>query len=116
MAPEDLAEADAQFFAAFQNEQAVAIGALKILSADHGELKSMHVHADLRGTGLADAMLKTLLTCAQGLGLTRISLETGSQPAFQAARAFYARHDFEKCAPFGSYELDPHSVFMTRSI
>ena len=103
MAPDDLAGANAQFFAAFQSGQAVAIGALKVLSPDQGELKSMHVRSDCRGTGLADAMLKTLLTCAQGLGLTRISLETGSQPAFEAARAFYVRHKFQECAPFGDY-------------
>lgn len=116
MEPDDLAEADAQFFAAFQNGQAVAIGALKILTSDHGELKSMHVRADFRGSGLADALLTTLLKCAQGLGLKRLSLETGSQPAFKAARSFYARHGFQECEPFVGYEMDEHSVFMTRRI
>jgi len=33
--------------------------------------------------------------------------------AFAAARALYARFGLEDCGPFGTYRLDPHSVFMT---
>ena len=111
-----LSEAGARFFAAFDGEDAVAIGALKILSEDHGELKSMHVRDDLRGAGLADAMLVRLIDAAAGAGLTRVSLETGSQEAFAPARAFYARNGFVFCAPFEGYVEDAASVFMTRAI
>ena len=43
----------------------------------------------------------------------RLSLETGSWPYFEAARAFYRRHGFVECPPFGDYNPDPNSVFMT---
>jgi putative acetyltransferase len=47
------------------------------------------------------------------MGLSRLSLETGSWPYFSAAREFYGRHGFVECPPFGSYLPDPNSVFMT---
>jgi putative acetyltransferase len=90
--------------------------ALKRLDAGHAELKSMRTAADLRGQGIAARMLAHVLGAARTAGHTRISLETGSQPFFAPARALYARHGFEDCAPFGSYTLDPASHFMTRTL
>ena len=110
----DLGDANAQFFAAFENGALAAIGALKVLSPLHGELKSMHVRSDCRRRGLADSMLDKLLMTARDLGLKRVSLETGSQDAFRPARAFYARRGFSECDPFEGYELDPNSIFLTR--
>lgn len=46
----------------------------------------------------------------------RLSLETGSQPAFAPARALYARFGFEPCGPFDAYTNDPNSFFMTRKL
>ncbi len=88
--------------------------ALKRLDAGHAELKSMRTAADLRGQGIAARMLAHALAEARAAGHARISLETGSQPFFAPARALYARHGFEDCAPFGSYGPDPASHFMTR--
>jgi putative acetyltransferase len=111
-----LTEADAQFFAAFESNQPVAMGALKILTKTHGELKSMHVRESHRGRGIADAMLHRLLTVAREAGLRKLSLETGSQKAFIPARSFYARHGFCECGPFEGYQTDPNSIFMTREL
>lgn len=116
MAAADMAEARVRFFAILDGGRAVAMGALKRLSGGQGEIKSMHVRDDLRGRGLADRILGQLLAAAAEEGLTRLSLETGSQPAFAAARAFYARHGFVPCAPFEGYREDPNSVFMTRPL
>lgn len=88
--------------------------ALKRLDAGHAELKSMRTAADLRGQGIAARMLAHALAEARAAGHARVSLETGSQPFFAPARALYARHGFEDCAPFGSYGPDPASHFMTR--
>ena len=112
----ELSEAGARFFAIFERGEAVAMGALKRLSNDHGELKSMHVRADRRGQGLADLMLARLLDAARDGGLSRVSLETGSQAAFGPARAFYGRNGFSTCRPFEGYVEDPNSVFMTRAL
>lgn len=92
------------------------MGALKTLGGGGGEVKSMHVAQEARGRGLADKILKGLLAEAANAGMSRVSLETGSQPPFAPARAFYARHGFAFCDPFEGYEDDPASVFMTRGI
>ena len=111
-----MAEAGVRFFAVIDKEVALAMGALKQLSASHGEVKSMHVRADRRSEGLADAILGHILDAAREAGLTQVSLETGSQEAFAPARAFYSRHGFALCPPFEGYTDDPNSVFMTRRV
>lgn len=108
-----MSEAGVRFFAAFEGDAAVAMGALKTLTGGDGELKSMHVLAERRGSGLAQQILNHLVEAARTSGMQRISLETGSQDVFAPARAFYARAGFTYCEPFEGYELDPHSVFMT---
>ena len=112
----NLAEAGVRFFVAFDGDDPVAMGALKRISNAHGELKSMHVLEERRGRGLADAILGRLLQEANQGGMTKVSLETGSQPSFAPARAFYTRHGFSFCLPFEGYVEDPHSVFMTRDL
>lgn len=114
MEPKDLAEADVRFFAVFDAGEPVAMGALKRLSGTGGELKSMHVREDRRGDGLADIVLAALIEAARDQDMTRLSLETGSQDAFKAARAFYQKNGFAVCPPFEGYVEDPASVFMTR--
>jgi putative acetyltransferase len=42
-----------------------------------------------------------------------LSLETGSWPYFQPARALYRSVGFVECPPFGEYAHDPNSVFMS---
>lgn len=79
----------------------------------HGEIKSMRTAAHARGRGVASALLDAVLAEARRREYTRISLETGPQDYFAPARRLYARHGFTECGPFGSYTLDPYSVFMT---
>jgi putative acetyltransferase len=79
----------------------------------HGEIKSMRTAAHARGRGVASALLDEVLAEARRREYTRVSLETGPQDYFASARRLYARHGFTECGPFGSYTLDPYSVFMT---
>lgn len=91
-------------------------GALNELTHDepgHGEIKSMRTAAQARGKGVASALLETVLAEARRRRYARVSLETGSQDYFAAARRLYARHGFTECGPFGDYTHDPYSVFMT---
>ncbi|MBN8746544.1 putative N-acetyltransferase YsnE [Xylophilus ampelinus] len=90
--------------------------ALKRLDDGHAELKSMRTAVHLRGQGIAARLLAHALAEARVAGHTRMSLETGSQPFFAPARALYARHGFEACAPFSDYANDPASHFMTRML
>ncbi len=88
-------------------------GALKQWDGQHGELKSMRTPTALRGRGAGRAMLLHIIEQARARGLRRLSLETGSQPAFEPARRLYASAGFRETGPFGDYVEDPHSVFMT---
>lgn len=94
----------------------LAVGALKLLGAGHGELKSMHTAERARGRGIGRALVDHLLALAREEGLTRVSLETGTAPEFAAARALYAAAGFSSCPPFGSYLPSVHSTFMTREL
>lgn len=102
------------FYVMRENGVAVGMGAFKRIDATHAEIKSMHVLHELRGRGLSKAMLHHLLAEARAAGFSRLSLETGSQPAFEPARQLYLRAGFIECAPFEGYVLDPNSVFMTK--
>lgn len=104
------------FWSAWEGDEVVGVGALRRLSTDHGEIKSMHTAEAARGRGVGSAILRRIMVAARARGMSRLSLETGSWPYFAAARALYARHGFVECQPFGDYRNDPNSVFMTRSL
>ena len=104
------------FFVMRRGGEAVAMGAVKRIDAAHAEIKSMHVLAEHRGFGLSRLMLDHLQAEARALGFLRLSLETGVQPTFIAARALYARAGFSECPPFEGYAADPNSVFMTKHL
>ena len=108
--------ADLDFFAVWDGEALAGVGAVKRLDARHGEIKSMHTAAASRRRGVGQATLDHILAHAIGLGLSRLSLETGAGDFFAPARALYARNGFALCEPFGDYKLDPNSVFMTRAL
>jgi putative acetyltransferase len=107
---------DVDFWAIWQDGELLAVGALKRLSADHGEVKSMHTAQSRRRSGAGGAMLRHIIAAAQQRGMSRLSLETGSWDYFQPARALYAKYGFVECPPYGDYIADPNSVFMTREL
>ncbi|GEL46745.1 GCN5 family N-acetyltransferase [Cellulomonas hominis] len=92
----------------------LGVGAITEISPGHGEIKSMHTAAAARRRGVAGALLDHLLALADARGYARVSLETGTEDGFAAARALYARAGFAECPPFGSYRESPSSVFLTR--
>lgn len=95
------------------NEHFAGCGALKDLGAAHGELKSMKTDLNHLRKGVAQLILRHILDTATKDGFKRLSLETGTQDVFQPARSLYSKYGFEECEPFGNYQYDPLSVFMT---
>ena len=104
---------DIAFWTIWAEETLAGCGALKGLAADHGEVKAMHTAEAMRRKGVGTAMLGHIIATARTRGMARLSLETGSWDFFRPAHAFYLRHGFTLCAPFGDYRPDPNSVFMT---
>jgi len=91
----------------------LGVGALAEIAPDHGEIKSMHTAEAARRRGVAGALLAHVVSLATQRGYARLSLETGSDGHFAAARALYARAGFVPCPPFGSYRPSPASTFLT---
>jgi putative acetyltransferase len=107
---------DISFWAAWRGDSLLGVGALRTISSKHGEIKSMHSWKHLRGRGVGSAMLRHIMSEAAARGMRHLSLETGSQPSFEPARALYQRHGFSYCSPFDCYVPDPNSVFMTLAL
>ncbi len=112
----ELTAAGAVLYSLSNGGAVIGIGALKPLGDGHGEIKSMHVATEARGRGASKALLEALLEKAGSEGMSRVSLETGVEDAFIAARGLYTRYGFVECAPFGDYIEDPLSVFMTKAL
>ncbi len=104
------------FWTAWEDDELLGCAALKELDENHGEIKSMRTAEQHRGRGVASSLLEHLMRIADRRGYDRLSLETGSTPAFEPARALYRRYGFEACDRFADYEADPHSSFMTRRL
>jgi putative acetyltransferase len=104
------------FWTVWSGEDLLGCGALKALSRDHGEVKSMRTAWPHRRKGVARAMLSHIIDEARRRSYVRLSLETGSMPAFHPAQRLYADHGFAHCSPFAGYVDDPNSVFMTRRL
>ncbi|HEV2600320.1 GNAT family N-acetyltransferase [Sphingopyxis sp.] len=107
---------DVTFWSIHKGGELAGCGALKMLDAQHGEIKSMRTADAFLRQGVAARILGHIMTEARVRGLERLSLETGSGPAFEPALALYALHGFEECAPFADYKPDPFSRFMTRAL
>lgn len=104
------------FWSAWEGAELLGCGALKELDATHAEIKSMRTAAAHLRKGVASALLTHILHEAKRRGYRRLSLETGSQDAFEPARGLYAKFGFRECGPFVGYVADPNSTFMTREL
>lgn len=110
---EELRRAEVTFWSVWENDELLGCGALKQLDPQHGEIKSMRTASDHRRKGVAHALLRHILMEGRRRGYRRLSLETGSQPGFEAARKLYARAGCVACGPFADYTDDPNSFFLT---
>lgn len=109
---DSLRQSDVKFWTVWEAKRLVGCGALKHLSSQQCEIKSMRVSSMQRGKGIASQLLQFILQQAADAGYQEVLLETGSMDFFKAARHLYSKHGFEYCEPFGDYKLDPNSVFM----
>jgi putative acetyltransferase len=116
LAVDGLVDPAVTFFSFRLNGELLGVGALKQLDGHHAELKSMHTAEPARGRGIGRAMVDHLIGIARGRGIQRVSLETGSMPAFAPARSLYANAGFTVCGPFGDYRPSRNSTFMTLSL
>jgi putative acetyltransferase len=101
------------FFSLRAGGAVLGVGALKRIDDGHAEVKSMHTVQEARGRGVGRALVEHLIEVARERGYRRVSLETGSGPAFAPARRLYSGAGFEPCEAFGDYRPSPNSSYMT---
>ncbi len=111
-----LATPDITFFTAWEGKTLLGCGALRTLGHGEGEVKSMRTDPVARGRGVAQAILDRIVAEAQGAGITRLLLETGTGPMFDAAHRLYARSGFAPCGAFGDYRATDFNRFLCRML
>lgn len=104
------------FFSGWLGGELKGCLAIKELTPQHIELKSMRTAYASRKSGVASKLLTHALNSAIEQGYQQVSLETGTQDFFLPARNLYEKFGFSYCGPFADYEIDPHSHFMTREL
>ncbi len=97
-------------------ETIAGIGALKTFPDATGELKSMRTHPNFLRQGVATLLLAHLIAQARTAGLHRVSLETGTDPEFDAALALYRAHGFVSGPAFADYRPGPFNQFLRLSL
>ena len=103
---------DISFFTAWDDAELMGMGALKELDKRSGEIKSMRTRPEHLRKGVAAALLEHIVGVATDRGYTRLSLETGSGPAFEPALALYRRRGFKNGEPFGGYTPSAFNQFL----
>ncbi len=114
MPVERLREGDVAFFTVRDGRALAAVGALKHLDSDRGELKSMRAAPRYRGKGAGEALLVHLIAMARARGYRWIGLETGRPEPFVPAIRLYEKYGFAECPPFGDYLSDEFSLCMEK--
>ena len=100
------------FFTAWDGEALLGMGALKELDPVSGEIKSMRTKPEHLRKGVGAAMLEHLIGIARERGYRRISLETGSGPAFEPALALYRKRGFVDGEALADYTKSAFNQFL----
>jgi putative acetyltransferase len=107
-----LQKPEISFYTLWEGEELLGFGALKELEPRAGEIKSMRTaDAHLR-RGVATRILDHIIAEARRRGYRRLSLETGSGPAFEPALKLYRQHGFTDGPPFGGYQSSAFNQFL----
>lgn len=100
------------FYTLWDGEDLLGCGAIRDLLDGTGEIKSMRTaDAHLRKR-VAERILLHLISEARRRGYNRLSLETGSGPAFEPALALYRKHGFVSGSAFSDYKASHFNQFM----
>jgi len=107
---EQLFQPNVRFFLARVAGKAVACGGIGFYDG-YAELKRMYARPDMRGQGVAKALLQRLEAEARAAGIAVVRIETGDRQ--HAAMRFYEREGYRKCAAFGPYAAMPAKAIAT---
>jgi putative acetyltransferase len=87
---------------------------IKLEEDGTAEIKRLFVHEKGRGHGLAKGLMAFVEDQALQHSVHTINLETG--PLNVEAVKLYEALGYKVCGPFGAYEDNPYSLFMTKPL
>lgn len=105
-----------KFWSIWDKEHLIGCGALKFLSKNHGEFKSIRVSDKFRNKGFGKIIIKHLISEAKKLKIDKLSIETGAGKFFAPARKLFINFGFKPCKPFAHYKDDPNSCYFEKDI
>jgi putative acetyltransferase len=107
---DQLFQPNIRFFVAHLDGAAVACGGIGFYDG-YAELKRMYAKPEVRGKGVAKAVLARLEAEARGAGLALVRIETGNLQ--HEAMRFYEREGYAKSSAFGPYAAMPANAIAT---
>ncbi|SMP17511.1 GNAT family N-acetyltransferase [Shimia sagamensis] len=110
---DDLCEPNVRFFVAKEENTSLGCVALAF-KGDYAEIKSMFVHPDARGKGIAHKLMQAIEAEVRTHGISVLKLETGD--SLHQAHSLYRAHGYVDCGPFGDYRESPASLFMAKTL
>ena len=117
MTAEEMADADVTVFVAREEGgHAVGMASLKRHDGDTGEVKRMYTKPEIRGRRIGSGLLETVERAARANGLSRLVLETGEAPGFEAAWRVYERGGFTVCGAVLDYPDSGYSRFYEKKL
>src|SRR5262245_21049704 len=103
---------DVTVWSVWEGDAILGIGALRQIDTQSAEVKSMRTHPDHVRRGVGAALLEHIIAEARRRGVRRLSLETGSGTAFDAALALYRSRGFVNGGPFAEYTKSEFNQFL----
>ena len=107
---DQLFQPNIRFFVARVDRVAVACCGIGFYDG-YAELKRMYAKPEVRGKGVAKALLQRLEVEARAAGILLVRIETGNLQ--HEAMRFYEREGYRKCAAFGPYAAMPPNAIAT---
>jgi putative acetyltransferase len=104
------------FWSIWDDSTLCGCAALKELSPQAGEIKSMRTREPHLRKGVGQYALNVLTQVARKRGYTQLLLETGTGEAFAAAHRLYLKNGFSWCGAFGDYEATTFNLFMMKNL
>ena len=96
--------------------RAVGMASLKDHGDGLGEVKRMFTLPEMRGAGVGSQLLRRVEALGAEKGLSRLVLETGEAPGFEAAWRVYERNGFAPCGAVLDYPDSGWSRFYEKTL
>jgi putative acetyltransferase len=104
------------FVARDETGRHVGMGSLKVHGDGLGEVKRMFTLPEVRGQRIGSQLLQRIEQLAAEKGLTRLVLETGEAPGFEAAYRVYERGGYSRCGAVLDYPDSGYSRFYEKKL